>query len=148
MAKARAEIEWHKHLVDMLRKALGERVAVELLDGYPELVNRLAEGMAAPQVAEVLTAKLVRLALDPAKANRWVVEMIYAYVAGKPAQTTDDSDQGRHIEGRLDDITTEHLNALAQQFKAKGGGLEPVKVADETDRSLANPLLDLPSNRA
>jgi hypothetical protein len=135
---------------DALKRILGERVSVEFLQLYPEMVDAMAEGEPAPTWNDLITRKIVAAAADPKKTNQWAIEMILERVEGRAVQGEPASDGGRAIEERLDDITQRHLNDLAAQFVESGGlassaaSGEPAAAADGP----ASKLMGLPGNRA
>lgn len=136
-------------LTAALRRLLGERASAKLLkECDPDLLAQLTAGAQAPTVGDLLVKKVLKLALDPDKSNQWAVELVYERMEGKPAPGLAIKADGRKIEERLDDITTEHLNSLAAGFARKeppdldGGG--------EVEGDPAGPvarLLDLPGNK-
>ncbi len=138
---------WRKHMIDLLKDQLGRPVSVELLEeSYPEIVNAMASGQPAPQVAQVLAAKIIKLAIKGDEKNQWAIEMIYDRVVGKPKQSPVDAGGGRQFaDEKLDDVTTEHLNVLAQDFAATNGGLASPPPGPP-DRQMASALVDVPDH--
>ncbi len=140
-------INWKKHMVQLFKDSLDRPVPVALLDDWPEIRDAMAVGQPAPQTAEVVVAKIIRYALEKDKANLWAIQMIYDYVVGRPQQAPQDADGGRHFDEKVEDVTTEHLNALAHQFQTTAGGLAVANTpAGQANRPVAVPALDLPEN--
>lgn len=137
-----------RELTKLLKKKLGDRIPVELLTdlGYKELVDEMADGVPSPTFAEVLAQKIMRLAIDPKKSNQWAAELIFDRIEGKAVQVQGQTDNGRNIRERLDDISSKHINeAIARHGKAKSDGGDKLEI--ESDRPVANPLMDLPQER-
>lgn len=138
---------WRKHMVQLFKDGLGRPIPVALLDDYPEIEQAMAAGQPAPETAAVVVAKIIRYAVDRHKPNTWAIQMIYDYVVGKPQQTPADADAGRHFDEKVNDVTTEHLNALAEQFQASGGGFVAKPQAENgADRSMASALMEMPED--
>lgn len=137
---------WKKHMVELFKDSLDRPVPVALLDDWPEIRDAMAVGQPAPATKEVLVAKIVRYALERDKANTWAVQMIYDYVVGKPQQAPAEIDGGRNLDERLEDVTTDHLNALTSQFVAAGGGLKPSQAQNTAVGQVAGVGLDLPED--
>ena len=145
---AKKEVKnWRKHMVQLFKDGLDRPIPVALLDDYPEIEQAMAEGQIAPKTAEVVVAKIIRYAVERGKPNTWAIQMIYDYVVGKPQQTPSDVDGGRHFEDKVDDVTTEHLNALAEQFQEAGGGFVAKSQAENgADRQVAVAVMDVPED--
>ncbi|MCC7147127.1 MAG: hypothetical protein IT443_11835 [Phycisphaeraceae bacterium] len=146
-----------RKLSQLLADALGQKASSELLSQCPDLLKQIQAGQEIPTIAELLVAKVVQLALDPAKQNQWAVEMIFDRVEGKPVAGIAPDDQGRPIEDRLDDITGQYINELADRFVRAKRSEEAAETRDRDQRPAPvaeppsgrpSPLLDLPQNRA
>lgn len=136
-----------------LKAALGHTATVELLKVVnPKLLEQLRAGVQMPRVADLLVDKIIKLALDPAKANQWAVELVWDRSEGRAVAGQAPENDGRKIEDRLNVISKEHLNAIATQFST-----EKWQKAEEENRNQATAdpapglppgLLDLPSHGA
>jgi hypothetical protein len=152
MAESKKKETKRARLNVLLKDLLGQRATVKLLkEVEPDLLREMSAGAKAPTMAELLVKKVVKLALDPEKPNQWAVELIFDRVEGKPVGGAPPTDDGRQIEERLDDVTTQHLNAIASQFSRRtpgelaGGDGEPA--AEAGADGPAAKLLDLPQDR-
>jgi hypothetical protein len=137
-------------LVDTMKVMLGERATVKLLNEIdPGLIASIRAGTPVPTLAELLVDKVIKLALDPKRANQWAVELIFDRVEGKSVKGQAIREDGRQIEERLDEITTEHLNSLAAQFaKNEPGELVERRNIEDRTPGPASKLLDLHKDRA
>lgn len=137
-----------KRLTSIIKDMLGERASISLIKEIdPELLKELQSGKPAPLVAELLAKKVIKLALDPKKSNQWAVELIFDRLEGRAAQGAPMREDGRNIERRLDDLSTEHLNSVAADFAKATRERAAEKTADEADGPTAR-LLDLSRDRA
>lgn len=135
---------------DAIKRILGERVSVEFLQLYPDMVDAMADGEPAPTWNDLITRKVVAAAADPKKVNQWAIEMIFERVEGRAVQAEPASDGGRAIEERLDDITQRHLNDLAAQF-VEAGGLAARPASSKPEAATDGPaskLMGLPGHRS
>lgn len=116
-------------LSEKLREMINRAVPIRMLQEVaPELIDELQAGMPVPLVADLIVDKLIKLAIDPKRPNQWALELIWERMEGKAAQGQPPDDQGRLLEERLDDITTQHLNAIATQYaKSHRDGQPAVK---------------------
>lgn len=120
-----------------LSAVLGSSVSREVIDQWPEVLDQMAEGDRITNL-DVLVHKLMKLALDPSKANQWAIDMIVSYTEGKPTQAEKPDPHRRRIAERLNDITVSNINNLAQQA---------IKRKPDPAEGAAGPaakLLDLP----
>lgn len=133
-------------LSDLIRQMLGERASIKLLKEIDEdLVKELAAGKTVPTIAELLTQKIIKHALDPKEKNQWAIELILDRVEGKPGLGVAARPEDRVIEEQLDAITTEHLNAIASKYAKRKASDElagPTGIED-TAAGPAARLLDL-----
>lgn len=132
-------------LGDYLKSMIGQPAPVEMLDGWQDIINEMAEGKSAPLIAELIAMKVLKAAVDPSRPNQWAVELVFDRVDGKAIQQN--SGEGRDvIEERLDDISRQHLNDLAALSTADAAA--GPEAEDGADRPVANPLSGLSSHRA
>lgn len=130
-------------LGDHLKQLIGQPAPVEMLDGWQDIINEMAEGRQAPQIAELIAMKVLKAAVDPNRPNQWAVELVFDRVDGKAIQQT--AGEGRdEIEERLNDISRQHLNDLAALSTATAGAAQ---AQDGADRQVANPLGSVSSHR-
>jgi hypothetical protein len=130
-------------LGDYLKQMIGKPAPVDMLDGWQDIINEMAEGKQAPAIAELIAMKVLKAAVDPNRPNQWAVELVFDRVDGKAIQQA--SGESRDvIEERLDDISRQHLNDLAALSTATSGSAE---AEAEADRPVANPLGALSSYR-
>lgn len=66
--------------------------------------------------AELLGKVLLEEAL---KGKQWAVEMYFAYIEGRPAVTTSNASGTGQVERKIDDLTRNKLNKLAEKHGAK-----------------------------
>lgn len=126
-------------LADLLRRELAKRA--DISDLPQDGINALAEGYAAPSKAEVLVAKVVRLACDPAKTHEFAIELIFDRLEGRPPVSQPDSLDPLAAEERLSDVTQQHLNDLAKGLLRSAPAGQPSAAAGPAGR-----LMDLPSH--
>ena len=139
MAKRTAK----QRLGDHLKQMIGQPAPVDMLDGWQDIINEMAEGRQAPQIAELIAMKVLKAAVDPNRPNQWAVELVFDRVDGKAIQQT--AGEGRdEIEERLNDISRQHLNDLAALSTVEAGSAQ---AEDGSARRVANPLGSVPSHR-
>lgn len=93
---------------------LRRKAPQKIVDKFNGLVDQQAQGIAGFTAAEVMAHKVMSLAIAPEKANRWAIEMILDRTEGKPVSAEKKTDEGRHIERRLDEVTAAHLNEITE----------------------------------
>lgn len=100
----------------LLKEALGKAAPPDLIEQCaPELLSSLKAGARMPLVADLIVSKVVKLALDPKKDCRWAVELIFDRTEGRAPIAAED-DRMDVVEDKLDGISNEHLNAIAEKF--------------------------------
>jgi hypothetical protein len=141
-------------LTQLIKRELGKKASINE-DLTQEQIDAVAQGHRIPTKAEVLVAKLVRMAIDPNKSNQAAVEMVFDRVEGRPIQAPPPDTGSREVEERLDDLTKQHLNDLAGAFQR--GDKKPSDLTEQPASSgpiaatvrAAGPaarLLDLPQD--
>ena len=108
--EARVRRKTSEVFLDELRRKAPASVVMK----YEALETKMAEGEAGFTAAEVLAHKVMSRAIDPDTNNKWAIEMILDRTEGKPVSAEKKSDEGRHIEERLDNITKGYLNEMAE----------------------------------
>lgn len=133
-------------LADLIRDYIGRPAPVEMLDGWDEALQRMAEGEPAPKIAELIVMKVLKAASDPARSNQWAVELVFDRVDGKAIAAS--SGEGRdEIEDRLDDLSRRHLDDLARLCVASSEA-GAAQAEDGAAGQVANPLSAVSSHRA
>lgn len=147
MADTKAKKTSSVKLVETLKGFLGSKCPVEWMD--EEMTLWVADGNPSPSLGEALVRKVVKLASDPNKANRWAMELVFDRVCGKSVQSAAPRVPGRDIEDDLDRIGVEHLSRLTSQFVQgeKASGVAATSEAKDEASGPAQVLLDLPSDR-
>lgn len=148
-----------------LRELLGRNAPIE----FQEQAELLA-GEPGKTNAEVIAEAVLAAARE---GKQWAIELVHDRTEGKPVQAIKPDEGDRSVEERINDVTVQHLNDLANGLAAKlgdsgggnTGGSQPVTVgADpaaesddpEPDADAAGPghpaaaparkLLDLPKD--
>lgn len=138
-------------LSERIRSLLGSPATVDMLDGWTEILENMAAGEPAPLVADMIAMKVVKLAIDPKKQNQWAIATILDRTEGKAGQGAPPDTSGRRFKEKMDDVTTHHLNTLAGQFIKNHAGVAIDEAREPQEAAagpVANPLMDLPNNRA
>lgn len=140
MSKSKKKKNLKQEITSRLRAVLGENATRQLLEEFaPDLLEQLKKGDSVPKIADLLARKIIRFGIDPKKPNQWAVELICDRLEGKAAQGEPVKDTGRILEGQLDAITVQHLNALAAEQTRSRREAEPA-VKDETPGHVPSPM--------
>ena len=145
MAKKSPKTRLSEHIRHLLSGYATPEIMREVA---PELLSKLKPGMSMPLLSELLAQKVISLALDKDRPNQWAIEMVFDRSEGKSVQGIPLREDGRVTEGKLDEYTIHHLNAISAGFAA---GIEGDQEVSQTpaDGALGSTpgKLDLSSNR-
>ena len=118
MTKKKKSDKLTAKLSEIMKEAVGKKASTGLLQELefdPEELRKITSGkLPVPTIAQLIVQKIIRMALTPTRSNQWCVEMVWERTEGKAPSSPALTDDGRGTEERLNDITTSHLNALAE----------------------------------
>lgn len=139
-----------RKLSEIIRETLGSLAPPSLLVDRA-IIDAMIEGAPAPRIADLLVNKVVKLALDPDKANQWAVELIFDRVEGKASPVMVSDQEGRQIDERIENVSVAHLNSLAKRFVETRGNLPEGRGEDPENKpagQVANSVVGMPDHEA